>query len=167
MAESKKCQICGKPATVHLTQIVGNKINKIDLCAECAKAKGITDPEGFSLGDIPSSPSHQENVAPESLVCDTCGFTPNDFKKLGHFGCPDCYESFAPVIMPMLRNVHRETEHKGKVPERSLERVSLRKQVAVLDAELGHAVRDERFEDAAKLRDQISALNETLQKTAK
>ena len=46
------CTICKeKPATVHLTQIVGDKMQKLDLCEDCAKAKGINDPTGFSLAD--------------------------------------------------------------------------------------------------------------------
>ena len=47
-----QCCICKeKPATVHLTQIVGDKMQKLDLCEECAKTKGINDPTGFSLAD--------------------------------------------------------------------------------------------------------------------
>ena len=38
-----QCCICKeKPATVHLTQIVGEKMQKLDLCEDCAKAKGVT-----------------------------------------------------------------------------------------------------------------------------
>ena len=43
-----QCCVCKeKPATVHLTQIVGDKMQKLDLCEECAKAKGVNDPGGF------------------------------------------------------------------------------------------------------------------------
>ena len=43
------CTICKeKPATVHLTQIVGEKMQKLDLCEDCAKAKGVNDPAGFA-----------------------------------------------------------------------------------------------------------------------
>ena len=44
MATPLKCDLCSKPATVHLTQIVNNKVHKVDLCEECAQAKGVTDP---------------------------------------------------------------------------------------------------------------------------
>ena len=34
-----QCSVCKeKPATVHLTQIVGDKMQKVDLCEDCAKA---------------------------------------------------------------------------------------------------------------------------------
>ena len=48
-----QCSICKeKPATVHLTQIVGDKMQKLDLCDDCAKAKGVNDPAGFALADL-------------------------------------------------------------------------------------------------------------------
>ncbi len=49
------CTICKeKPATVHLTQIVGDKMQKLDLCEECAKTKGINDPTSFGAGGFGS-----------------------------------------------------------------------------------------------------------------
>jgi len=41
-----------KPATVHLTQIVGDKMQKLDLCEDCAKAKGLNDPTSFAMADV-------------------------------------------------------------------------------------------------------------------
>ncbi len=47
------CGICKeKEATVHLTQIAGDKMQKVDLCQECAKTKRVNDPTGFSLADL-------------------------------------------------------------------------------------------------------------------
>ena len=47
------CCICkDKEATVHLTQIAGDKKQQVDLCEECAKTKGVDDPTGFSLADM-------------------------------------------------------------------------------------------------------------------
>ena len=56
------CCICKeKEATVHLTQIAGDKMQKVDLCEECAKAKGVNDPTKLSLvglfNDLPGSNS--------------------------------------------------------------------------------------------------------------
>src|SRR5690606_15825617 len=95
MGESLNCHLCGKPATVHLTQIVDNKIHKVDLCEQCAQSKGVTDPEGFSLAELLThAPIVQEQVVSDPIICPDCGFTPTDFKKKGRFGCPTCYESF-------------------------------------------------------------------------
>ena len=47
------CDICKKnEATVHLTQILDNKMLKIDLCEVCSKAKGLQEATGFSLADL-------------------------------------------------------------------------------------------------------------------
>jgi len=48
-----KCCVCNeKAATVHLTQIVGDKTIKVDVCIDCAARKGLNDPAGFSLADM-------------------------------------------------------------------------------------------------------------------
>jgi protein arginine kinase activator len=47
------CCICKeKEASVHLTEIVGDKLQKSDLCQDCAKTKGVDDPTGFSLAEL-------------------------------------------------------------------------------------------------------------------
>jgi protein arginine kinase activator len=47
------CSECQeKQATVHVTRIVGNTMQQLDLCAECAKQKGVDGSLGFSLADL-------------------------------------------------------------------------------------------------------------------
>ncbi|MDX2112051.1 MAG: UvrB/UvrC motif-containing protein [Verrucomicrobiota bacterium] len=161
MGETLKCVVCGNPATVHLTQIVHNKIHKVDLCDECAKSKGVTDPEGFSLMELLASTvkdADDEPATKDALVCEHCGFTPTDFKKLGRFGCPSCYQYFKPILGPMLQNMHKDIQHRGKVPSKSLERVNLQQRLDELEKDLQDAIRTERYEDAAKFRDELSQL---------
>lgn len=159
MDPSLKCNLCSKPATVHLTQIVNNQIHKLDLCEECAAAKGVTDPSGFSLADllIKTSGATAESSGTQ-LVCEHCGFTQADFKKHGRFGCPACYDRFRPILEPVLANMHKGMTHLGKVPARSLERKSLQDRLASLEQQLQDAVKTERYEDAARLRDEIGGL---------
>src|SRR6185369_12788816 len=121
MANPLKCDLCSKPATVHLTQIVNNKVHKVDLCEACAEAKGVTDPSGFSLADLLLKASLNPEPSPVGVRCEQCGFTQNDFKKHGRFGCPVCYQTFAGVVEPMLDNMHNGTAHHGKIPHRALE----------------------------------------------
>ena len=158
MASSLKCEICGKPATVHLTQIVNNKVYKVDLCEACAKAKGVTDPSGFSLADLLVKAALQpEAAAPTAGTrCPDCGFTALDFKKHGRFGCPSCYETFKEMVNPMLENMHKGVAHVGKVPHSALSRQSVHDRIAKLETELAEAVKTERYEDAARFRDEIA-----------
>ena len=161
MASSLKCDLCGKPATVHLTQIVNSKMHKVDLCEACAQAKGVTDPGGFSLADLllkaALNPEAVGGAEPGSgSVCPTCGFTPAEFKKHGRFGCPQCYQTFAGMVTPMLENMHKGVRHAGKVPEKALRRRSLVERITELETGLAEAIKTERYEDAARLRDELA-----------
>jgi protein arginine kinase activator len=163
MANPLKCDLCGKPATVHLTQIINNKIHKVDLCEECAQAKGVTDPSGFSLADLLLKASLNPEPAGELIRCEQCGFTQADFKKQGRFGCPACYEAFRSVLEPMLGNMHKGTTHVGKVPQRAVERKSLYDRLTRLQDDLDQAIKAERYEDAARVRDEIHQVKQAFE----
>jgi protein arginine kinase activator len=161
MANPLKCDLCSKPATVHLTQIVNNKVHKVDLCEECAQAKGVTDPSGFSLADLLLKASlNPEPAAGGGMRCEQCGFTQNDFKKHGRFGCSSCYETFKGLVEPMLDNMHKGVTHTGKVPARALERKSLYDRLTKLELDLSEAIKSERYEDAARARDEINQVKQ-------
>ena len=163
MANPLQCDLCGKPATVHVTQILNSKIHKVHLCEACAQAKGVTDPSGFSLADLLVKASlNPEAVVEEGLRCEHCGFTQQDFKKVGRFGCPRCYESFRPLLAPMLGNMHKGTAHVGKVPQCAMKRRSVYEQLTKLETELDLAVKSERYEDAARYRDEIRQIKQTV-----
>lgn len=163
MASPLKCDLCANPATVHLTQIVNNKVHKVDLCETCAQAKGVTDPSGFSLADLLLKASLNPEAPVSAVRCEQCGFTQNDFKKHGRFGCPQCYDTFSGLIEPMLDNMHKGTAHAGKVPERALERKSLHDRLGELESSLEDAVKTERYEDAARFRDEINQLKQAFE----
>lgn len=159
MANSLKCDLCPKPATVHLTQIVNNKIHKVDLCEACAQAKGVTDPSGFSLADLLLKASLNPEPSGD-LRCQACGFTQQDFKKSGRFGCPSCYDYFGSVLEPMLDTMHKGIAHTGKVPQRALARRSHYERLTQLETELDQAIKAERYEDAARYRDELQQVRQ-------
>lgn len=163
MSNSLKCDLCAKPATVHLTQIVNNNIHKVDLCEACAQAKGVTDPSGFSLADLLLKASLNPETRGEAQ-CETCGATQQDFKKSGRFGCPACYEAFAETLGPVLENMHKGTAHIGKVPQKAIERKSLYERLTRLETELDQAIKSERYEDAARYRDEIHQVRQAVGK---
>jgi len=162
MANPLKCDLCTKPATVHLTQIVNNKVHKVDLCEECAQAKGVTDPSGFSLADLLLKASLNPEPAATGVRCEQCGFTQNDFKKHGRFGCPACYDIFSSIIEPMLDTMHKGTAHTGKVPQKALARKSLYDRLTKLETDLSEAIKSERYEDAARTRDEINQVKHSV-----
>lgn len=163
MANPLKCDLCPKPATVHLTQIVNNKVHKVDLCEECAQAKGVTDPSGFSLADLLLKASLNPEPAPAAGVrCEQCGFTQADFKKHGRFGCAHCYETFRAVVEPMLDGMHKGPTHVGKVPQKALARKSLYDRLTKLELDLSDAIKTERYEEAARCRDEINQVKQAV-----
>ena len=160
------CSLCKKkPATVHITQIEGNKMHKLDLCEDCAKEHKVDAPSNFKLADMLLGLGAADEVGsagPEELVCPQCGLTQSDFKKVGRMGCATCYQVFGPGLEEMLRTMHRGVRHTGKVPRRLQEaqtpKVDVTEQIRLLSQRLEQAVAQEDFELAAQLRDEIKAL---------
>lgn len=158
MAEKMKCSNCSNDATVHLTQIVNNKIHKLDLCESCAQKQGVTDPQGFSLAELLSQGDLHPVSTEAQVSCDQCGLTSADFRRTGRLGCAACFIVFASALRPLLEDMHVGGTHQGKVPEYSL---NLQTQAAELDNlrdALARAVATEAYEDAAKYRDQIKLI---------
>src|ERR1700747_77057 len=154
------CCICKeKEATVHLTQIAGDKMQKVDLCEDCAKTKGVNDPAGFSLADLllglGASHEIEQAAGGVEVKCPGCGFTQADFKKAGRLGCPGCYKTFAEGLEGVLKTMHKGTRHVGRVPGALRQTRELSDRRKNLQKKLAKAVEDENFEQAAALRDEI------------
>jgi len=161
------CNVCKQnEAKVHLTKIVGDKMQKVDLCDECSKEKGVEDPTNFSLADTllgqlltPEAPAAEPEAAAEPGVkCPTCGYTQADFKKAGRFGCSDCYTTFGEGLGTMLKSMHKGTKHTGKVPAALQQSRAEAQKVKQLQKRLDKAVAEENFEEAAQLRDEIKRM---------
>ena len=158
------CCICKeREATVHLTQIAGDKMQKVDLCEECAKTKGVNDPTGFSLADLllglGASQEIEQAAGGLEIKCPRCGFTQADFKKAGRLGCAECYKTFADGLEGLLKSMHKGTRHVGKVPESLRQTRDLSDRLSALQKKLNKAIEEENFEQAAQLRDQIKQMS--------
>ena len=85
--------MCDKEASVFLTQIVDGKMTQVNLCDQCSKDKGVTDPTGFQLADFLIGAAGQgksklETAEDDALACPACGFTRAHLKKIGRLGLP-------------------------------------------------------------------------------
>jgi len=159
------CCICKeKEATVHLTQIAGDKMQKVDLCEDCAKHKGVNDPAGFSLADLllglGASQELEQASGGSDLRCPKCGFTQADFKKAGRLGCSECYTTFAEGLESLLKTMHKGTRHSGKVPQALQQSRDTAERMKTLQKKLAKAVEDENFEQAAILRDELKQMTQ-------
>jgi len=165
------CCVCKeKEATVHLTQIAGDKMQKVDLCEDCAKQKGVNDPAGFSLADLllglGASQELEQAAGGVEIKCPTCGFTQADFKKAGRLGCAECYKTFAEGLVGLLKTMHKGTRHMGKAPHALQQSRDLSERLKALQKKLAKAVADENFEQAALLRDEIQQTSAKLTELA-
>ena len=179
MRAVKRCHICGKPASIFLTQVVEGKTRDLALCEECARKKGIFDPRKLSLAEqffptelsgdieqflrtmIEESFSHREEEeeeqfaeADERTECPSCHYKLEDFQNTGLLGCPDCYKAFAAEFEDLGSN-----ENLADTPAHEESEPSIAAQREHLEAMLKYAVQRENYEEAAKLRDQIRSLS--------
>ena len=165
------CDSCkAKTANVFFTQIINGQMQKVNLCEECSKQKGVTDPMGFVFKDLLVGMGETSVIAPPlkaaELTCESCGFTHSDFKKAGRLGCPHCYEVFQADIAPLVKNIHKGIAHVGKVPARASAQHTGRR-IDELKSELTKAIDSENYEEAARLRDEINRLAQPVVPTAR
>lgn len=157
------CDVCGKnEATVHLTEIVNDKVTKLHLQEECAKEKGAEMEEHFGLSDLLAGLADLGATAEPSIVdsikCPTCGFTYQDFKKVGRLGCGHCYDAFKKQLAPLLKRIHGADRHVGKIPVTIGKTIKDTRTLQELKIQMEKAIQTEEFEEAARLRDKIRDL---------
>jgi protein arginine kinase activator len=167
------CQECGKkPSTLHFTKIVNGEKTEFHICESCAREKGELipgTPNGFSIHNLlsglldfdPASASGLD-VKTQPLRCEQCGLTYAQFSKLGRFGCSSCYNHFSDRLDPLIKRVHGNTGHVGKVPKRSGGLIQSKREIEMLKKELLYHIEHEEFEHAATVRDQIRDLEKKL-----
>lgn len=176
MDDVKQCEICSATASVFLTQIINGKSTKVALCAQCAKERGVLDPSAFDLAEklfSPPPPGQTANTGagaqvhfqPQPVsthlpltVCPSCGFTIEDYRRVGRLGCSRCYDVFNEEIAPVLNEIHGHATHTGKKPEHAVKRVRQVRDMSQLREQLDAAIKREDYEAAARLRDAIGLI---------
>ena len=152
-----KCHHCDNQATVHLTQILNGQMHKMDLCESCAQAKGVTNPDNLSIGSLMEKSDLFVDSPDDSMVCESCGTTHQEFKKGGRLGCEACYHVFRPILDPLLDGMHAGNRHIGKIPS-NWDESKVEPNISELKKKLKAAIKEENFEEAAKLREQLKDL---------
>ena len=154
------CNDCGKnPATVHTVKIINGEKTEEYLCEECAQKR--QDANAFSTGDLLKSFFEFGSMPSiRSIVCKNCGTSAMDFRRTGLLGCSECYRDLSEEVIPVLTKIHGKVEHTGFSPQETGENAKRMKRLSDLKDQLSTAIKEERFEDAAKLRDEINSLNQ-------
>ena len=120
----------------------------------------------------------------KELRCNNCNMTYDDFINQGKLGCEECYNVFSKKIDNILKRLHGDNKHTGRKPVNNNVGVNAHidpqnmaykckneKSVGVgvpddphnkleqLQKDLKKAIAEERYEDAAKIRDEIKKLD--------
>lgn len=157
-----RCQRCPKPATLHITEVLGPKtIEELHFCEECAQKHLYepTSPAKSADAKVTAELDDQDIEKLNALTCPNCGITFKDFRSTGRLGCPQDYEVFRKQLVPLLDNIHGEQKHQGKSPR--FRGVADRKTTTALGSlrrQLQGAIAREDYEQAAQLRDKIRCL---------
>ncbi len=157
------CQSCNKnDATIHFTKIINGEVEEKHLCDSCAKGNKEFDfdfPFPFhkiftGLLEI-NVENEKEEPQFKKINCPKCGLDYKRFMDTGKFGCAYCYQVFREDINVLVKNIHGHSEHIGKVPAKSEEKILQKREVETLKKALDESVKVEDFERAAILRDEI------------
>ena len=180
------CENCGEnEANVKYTQIINGAKKEMKLCEHCANELGIGEMD-FSMPISLSSflgeffENEEEDFLPEftktkELRCEQCGMTYDEFTHTGKFGCANCYNTFSDKIEAILKNLHVANRHvgrRGKIVNSTLDKANIKKEeqkqerkqdneiykIDFLKKDLKQAIKEERYEDAAHIRDEIKKL---------
>ena len=157
------CEKCGKNiATTHIKTVVNGRVTERKLCASCAAKEGYSEFGGGGLADMLISmlsgvtPS---KTADNTVRCPVCGSAFSDIAKTGKAGCTECYRTFYEQLLPYLKRLHGSVDHVGKIAEvASPAAVPEKNEAEMLRAKLQKLIEEEKYEEAAVVRDQIREL---------
>ena len=175
-------------ATVYYHENVNGKTKTFRLCGGCAKEMEDADelpkfdPDRFfdelDLFDEPFLQSPMKTLngllqgffgtdralgsgsgreKKEEKTCPGCGSSLRDFATRGA-GCPKCFETFAEELAPTVSRVHGKAAHTGRAPGRYRSRVERKRRMETLAEEQREAIKNEDFEKAAAIRDELKKL---------
>ena len=178
-----KCSICGeKEALIFVRVYTGGSFEEKALCASCAikylegkeevKSLSFVDEKlmGFVhemrdlmtdlVTDITSfiNTIQYTDEKTKEIKCPVCGLSYNDFKEKGYLGCSACYGSFSESINEFVFEMERGYSHKGKVPKRFDELLSLKKEIYDIKCEIDRSIQTENYEKVMKLSNRLKKL---------
>ncbi len=157
------CQKCGKnTATTHIKTVINGKVTEQSLCGYCAAKSGYSGFTGGSFSNILASmlgSSLSIGAEDYGAKCECCGATFADIAETGKVGCANCYKEFENELLPYLKRIHGSVKHTGKIAGAHQLIVTGNKDaLSELKTKLASLVAAERYEEAAKVRDEIKKM---------
>ncbi|TAJ08073.1 MAG: hypothetical protein EPO68_15835 [Planctomycetota bacterium] len=174
------CEVCSKnQATVRITEIgqetspEGQKTQSVSLkhlCSKCAQQleiEALPPTVSKNVAHIMSMLEQAGRKRPAAEPpCPRCGMTLAEFRSKGRLGCAHDYQHFAKHLEPLLKRMHNATSHLGRLPGVDEAEQQRRTRVGELRQQLDAAIRDEAYETAARLRDELARIAPALESGA-
>lgn len=171
------CEICKKNEATFFTKydIMGETITRA-YCSKCAakykEDKILNSPSlsqlieslmNFAGDDLIAEPKKKITKKQKEKTCPKCGSTYEDVIVSLHPGCEECYETFNKEITEMISRVSKDIAFVGDMPKSASSKISDdRMQLRNMKVELNEAIKEEDYEEAARLRDGIKALEKKI-----
>ena len=162
-----KCQHCEKPATFHITEVLGSDGPQVmHLCEEHAKVfltQSSPSPSASVAGALVKQLKLGAASATEETdrkECPVCGISFFEFRNSGRLGCPYDYTHFQAELEPLLTNIHDGVTHVGKRPQRVAVSADSQAELIQLRRQMEEAVEREDYEKASEIRDAIKRLEQ-------
>ena len=178
------CDNCGKrEANVRYSENINGRKKELHLCEECSKKLGIENidfnmPIDFSsffgglLEDFGTNDFMPLFNEVKQLKCDNCGYTFEDIVNTGKLGCENCYSVFENRLDPIIKKIQGSNKHEGRtgkiIDSKISEKINNKdsktennkdvSKVEKLQNDLKKAIKEEKYEEAAKIRDEIKKI---------
>jgi Uncharacterized protein with conserved CXXC pairs len=171
-----KCELCHKAeAETAIRKEENGEVRELYVCHACAKQDALPPEPPAVAPDAESAKKNPPDMVPLPLVgmildaafeivgrtmnlaepsCPVCKIQRHEYRKQSRLGCPACYEAFSKELDTAIFDLHRASKHVGKMPQPA-KAVWARKG---LEERLAAAVKEQRFEEAATLRDELRGM---------
>lgn len=164
------CEHCHEnEAKITYTIVEGNAMRQKHVCPSCFQDFLAKQFPASQIPPIDSQPMIQELLSlfqgkdaegEGDRSCPVCGRSLKEFRKTGMFGCDSCYDTFAEELKALLPRMQGAERHEGTMPEAFRKDREASEKEQALQSRLDLAVAEERYEDAAQLRDEIKAIKD-------
>jgi len=153
------CDSCRqRSAELNVTEVDKHgKSVTVHLCAECARARGVTAPGAakIAVAEVLLELKNKIRDADRKLVCPNCRLTYADFQATSLLGCAECYNAFVERLVPVIKRIHSAVKHTGRTPAADRGTATRSFEIQRLRRDLHAAIEAENYEQAAAVRDRI------------
>lgn len=160
-----ECSECKRAIAIRYTEIIGDVITHTSMCSECPELQKRlhgTNPKEFVAN---------QTGTPAGLECGNCGTTLEEVRRGHQLGCSECYNVFGDVLLIEMQVANRLPSrvmpikkgvpiHIGRSPGEQVV-VNPSSRILALNEALKETLNREDYEQAASLRDQIKALEDS------